>query len=409
MKGFNSAERRVGGYGECSSLALTFNCTSQNHTNVMQLLEHIIDNLRSDGPISPRSSFDSHSRLATRSLSHHRKRKRASSEGGHINSSLPASLSSSSNSITPTAELLPGLSGELRTYQLSGVRWLGSHFLQGKSTILSDEHQADRQIQAIGTLAFLQSRNIGGPFLIVSSQDLLPSWSSELHRLMPSGLLIHTYDASSSSRDMLGLIAGQRMDGLTRVVLVSHELFHSDRQSLCRHSFKLAVIDSSSGCPSRCLEDTLQQPLSTTNQFSPLLLLLTDTHPARSPSQPIQEIWPFIRMVAPEYFDRLYASVASLHHSIHQDGNGRDQNRPSSCPKHGRHKSFDDMMCDEGVEDEGQQMMADILNKLQTIVDQRVLSRSAAQFDLSLPRRETQTNLYDLFATIDQDDFDSRN
>jgi hypothetical protein len=371
-------------------------------------MENIIDNLRSDGQTSPRNSFDS--RLSTRSLTHQRKRKRPSSFEGSL-TSVSASLSFGERVKTPTAELLPSLSGELRTYQLSGVRWLGSHFIQGQNAILSDEHQADRQIQAIGTLAFLQSRNIGGPFLIVSNPDLLSSWSSELHRLVPAGLLLHTYDGSSSSRDMLGLIAGHRMDGLMRVVLVSHALFYSDRQSLCRYAFKLVVIDSSFVSPSQCLEETFQQPLST-SQCSPLILLLTDAHPARSPSQPFQEIWPFIRLIVPEHFDRLYSAVAGPH-SIHH-GHGRDQNRVTTfCSKHSHPKpSTDhDMLCDEDVEDEQQQVTADLLGRLQSIVDQRVLSRSAAQFDLHLPRRETQTNLYDLFATLDQDqhNFDSHN
>ena len=370
--------------------------------SVLELLDSTIGSLRCG--VSPRASLNSRAVVSIHSTSHHRKRKRQSSYEGNqpINPSLSATLALPK---TPTADLLPLLSVELRSYQLSGVRWLGSHFIQGQNTILSDEQQADRQVQAIGAISFLSSRNIGGPFLIVSSAELLPSWSSELHRLIPSGLLLHTYDGSSSSEQMLGLVAGNRMDPLTRCVLVTPELFHSNRQTLCRHAFKLVVIDSSgnSHSPSQCLENTFRQPLSTQDQCAPILLLLTDAHPARSLSQPIQDLWPLIKLIVPDHFDRIFTAVNTLisQHSSFQDSHSnRDQNK--SLPSSSKYQRSDDDMhlCDEDDEDEEQSIMSDLLSRLQDIVDQRVLSRSAAQFDLTLPRRDTNVNLYDLFSNL---------
>jgi SNF2 family DNA or RNA helicase len=95
-------------------------------------------------------------------------------------------------------ELLPCLQGELRMYQLTGVRWLASLHAASLSGILADQLPRDRQVQVIGLFAFLRSQGTGGPFLVVTAQDQVHSWTSELQRLLPERLAMQIHGAIPS-------------------------------------------------------------------------------------------------------------------------------------------------------------------------------------------------------------------
>lgn len=117
-------------------------------------------------------------------------------------------------------DLLPFLHGELRLHQLEGVKWLGNIQKAGLNGILSDELPHDRQAAVVGLMALLKNNGIGGPFLIVASPEALDGWAGELNRLLQSGLLIHRFNSSSGSQDMLGLLSGGQ--GWWRTIIINY-------------------------------------------------------------------------------------------------------------------------------------------------------------------------------------------
>ena len=109
-----------------------------------------------------------------------------------------------------------------------------NRYLQGLHAILGDELEHDRQVQVVGLIALLQTKGIGGPFLIVSSVGSMESWAAELNRLLPSGLLIHRFTSAADSRDMLSLLCHAPGDStvdprlLTAAQHVAHVLTSSN-------------------------------------------------------------------------------------------------------------------------------------------------------------------------------------
>jgi ATP-dependent DNA helicase len=72
--------------------------------------------------------------------------------------------------------------GVLRDYQVEGVQWLISLFENGLNGILADEMGLGKTIQCIGLLAYLKSKGVWGPFLIVAPLSTLGNWISEFRR-----------------------------------------------------------------------------------------------------------------------------------------------------------------------------------------------------------------------------------
>ena len=67
------------------------------------------------------------------------------------------------------------------------------------------------QAQVIGMLAYLQTRGVWGPLLLVSHASGLATWAAELHKMLPA-TLVHVHDGSASSRDVLNHVVGQQSE-----------------------------------------------------------------------------------------------------------------------------------------------------------------------------------------------------
>ncbi len=115
--------------------------------------------------------------------------------------------------------LLPLINGELRDYQLKGVKWLSSLYKNGMSGILADQMGLGKtvrhcqaqssklaygvhlgapplstssyyfvfvQIQTIGFISHLWKKTIYGPFIVIAPLSTLTNWEAEFQKFAPT-------------------------------------------------------------------------------------------------------------------------------------------------------------------------------------------------------------------------------
>ena len=70
--------------------------------------------------------------------------------------------------------------GVLRKYQLEGLNWLISNWINGSNVILADELGLGKAVQAICFLKYLKTLNIGGPFIVIAPLSKLDHWYKEI-------------------------------------------------------------------------------------------------------------------------------------------------------------------------------------------------------------------------------------
>eukprot|EP00698_Gefionella_okellyi_P018344 TRINITY_DN5489_c0_g1_i1.p1 TRINITY_DN5489_c0_g1~~TRINITY_DN5489_c0_g1_i1.p1 ORF type:complete len:1058 (-),score=201.19 TRINITY_DN5489_c0_g1_i1:134-3307(-) len=77
--------------------------------------------------------------------------------------------------------------GQLRDYQIEGLKWLVAQHDRGSGSILGDEMGLGKTLQVISFLAFLyHERNQRGPHLILAPLSVMSTWTSELQTWCPS-------------------------------------------------------------------------------------------------------------------------------------------------------------------------------------------------------------------------------
>lgn len=75
--------------------------------------------------------------------------------------------------------------GELRDYQIDGLKWLKVLHDNGLNGILADEMGLGKTIQVIALFAYLIEKHQSGPFLIVAPLSTIPNWLMEFNRFSP--------------------------------------------------------------------------------------------------------------------------------------------------------------------------------------------------------------------------------
>jgi SNF2 family DNA or RNA helicase len=80
--------------------------------------------------------------------------------------------------------------GELREYQLEGINWLASLYVNGASGILADEMGLGKTVQTVAMLALLIQCGAPGPFLILAPKSTLSNWASEFAKWLPQARVL---------------------------------------------------------------------------------------------------------------------------------------------------------------------------------------------------------------------------
>lgn len=75
--------------------------------------------------------------------------------------------------------------GELRDYQIEGLKWLRLLYENGLNGILADEMGLGKTIQIIALICHLIEKKVPGPYLIVAPLSTIPNWLMEFERFAP--------------------------------------------------------------------------------------------------------------------------------------------------------------------------------------------------------------------------------
>lgn len=189
--------------------------------------------------------------------------------------------------------------GQLKEYQLNGLRWLDSLYEQGINGILADEMGLGKTIQAIALLAHIvEKKGVYGPFLVIAPKSTLFNWKEEIEKFCPA-LKVLPYWGSSSERKILRKFITDknlhRPDSPFHVVVTSYLLAVSDEKVFHRIKWHYVVLDEA-----QAIKNNQSQRWKMLLSFeSRNKLLLTGT--------PIQntmsELWALLHFIMPDLFD----------------------------------------------------------------------------------------------------------
>lgn len=94
-----------------------------------------------------------------------------------------SSLTAEEKIANEQAELVPLLTGgQLKQYQIKGVKWLISLWQNGLNGILADQMGLGKTIQTIAFLAHLKGNGMDGPYLVIAPLSTLSNWMNEIAR-----------------------------------------------------------------------------------------------------------------------------------------------------------------------------------------------------------------------------------
>lgn len=135
--------------------------------------------------------------------------------------------------------------GKMRQYQLEGLEWMKSLWMNGLCGILADEMGLGKTVQTISLIAFFKENNIPGPFLIAAPLSTISNWVDEFQRWTPSIKTI-LYHGSKPERTELRkqMRLKDQKDFNFPVICTSYEICMNDRAFLSQFSWKYIVVVS---------------------------------------------------------------------------------------------------------------------------------------------------------------------
>ncbi|KAK9840665.1 hypothetical protein WJX81_008358 [Elliptochloris bilobata] len=222
-------------------------------------------------PVQPRAAPKHYNAIEQARLEHNARVRMASiaSEGrrarfllNHIEVLLPfitpqaaahiryraANYNAAADPIHAPVEAQPAcLQGEMREYQVEGLRWMVSRLGDsGVNAILADEMGLGKTLQTISFLSYMQTeRGVGGPSLVVVPLSVLPSWMAEFKRWAPNMRVVrfHCNDVQERLRLRREVLANPSSFD---VALTTYEMVQSQQlgMSLCRTIYwRYLVLD----------------------------------------------------------------------------------------------------------------------------------------------------------------------
>lgn len=197
--------------------------------------------------------------------------------------------------MSPTQAMLPLMVGEMRDYQLRGVRWLTSLYQNGLNGILADQMGLGKTVQTIGFLSHLRGKKINGPFLVVGPLSTLSNWVDEFKRWLPS-INVILYHGSKDERQKLRnkhMPVGPASEKFP-VVVTSYEIVIADSKLLQRYTWKYVIVDEGHRLKNfncKLLRELRQIPVDNK-------LLLTGTPLQNN----LSELWSLLNFLLPDIF-----------------------------------------------------------------------------------------------------------
>eukprot|EP00040_Diaphanoeca_grandis_P033107 m.201962 g.201962 ORF g.201962 m.201962 type:complete len:1174 (+) comp32808_c0_seq1:142-3663(+) len=145
--------------------------------------------------------------------------------------------------VLPTKQPKHVIGGEMREYQLEGLRWLMKQHGHGIGGILGDEMGLGKTLQVCAFLGHLKSELLeGGPYLVVAPLSVIDTWVRELKHWVPS-LIVVMFHGSEKERTRLKATTAAR--GAFDVLVTSYETLIADTQMFhpVHLQFRYLVLD----------------------------------------------------------------------------------------------------------------------------------------------------------------------
>jgi len=150
-------------------------------------------------------------------------------------------LESTTNSESlPDIPQPPKFEGQLRPYQLTGLRWMAFLSKFGIGTCLADDMGLGKTIQLIALLQHerIDPNAIVGPTLLVVPTSVVGNWQRELDKFAPE-LTVHIHHGPNRplGDEFVDIVAEHD------VVITTYGLVHRDRETLNRISWHRVTLD----------------------------------------------------------------------------------------------------------------------------------------------------------------------
>ncbi len=189
--------------------------------------------------------------------------------------------------------------GQMKKYQLEGLEWMKTLWMNGLSGILADEMGLGKTLQAISLIAFFKENNISGPFLIVAPLSTVRNWVEEFKYWSPS---INTilYHGSKDERDAMRRRKMKMQDQAKPdfpIVVTSYEICMNDKKVLANYQWRYIIVDE--GHRLKNMNCRLIKDLMTYNSANRLLITGTPLQ------NNIAELWSLLHFLLPEVFNDL--------------------------------------------------------------------------------------------------------
>ena len=124
------------------------------------------------------------------------------------------------------------LKGELRPYQLTGLKWLWTNISKGFGCCMADDMGLGKTIQVISLILKLkEEKKLKHPVLVVCPTTLMGNWMKELQMFAPS-LKVTTYHGLE-----------RKLDTNFDVILTTYAIMRIDVEEMRNHTWGMIVVD----------------------------------------------------------------------------------------------------------------------------------------------------------------------
>ena len=203
------------------------------------------------------------------------------------------------NSSSQLIEVPKSFMGDLKEYQLKGLRWLDNLFEQGINGILADEMGLGKTIQAIAFLAHLsEDKNNWGPFLVIAPNATLYNWQQEFNRFCPSLKVLPYWGALKERKTLRKFFNSTQLyvkSSAFHVCITSYQLIVCDEKVFHKVNWNYMILDEA-----QAIKNIASQRWNTLLSFNCRNRLLLSGTPIQNS---MSELWALLHFIMPNLFD----------------------------------------------------------------------------------------------------------
>jgi len=185
--------------------------------------------------------------------------------------------------------------GTLKSYQIKGLQWLVSLYVNNLNGILADEMGLGKTIQTIALLCYImEKKNNEGPFLIIAPLATISNWVIEFQRWAPDIKIVVYKGAPAERRQMAFQIKQDKHK--YNAVLTTYEYIMKDKYALNKVTWQYIIVDE--GHRMKNYKSKFTQTLGT--QFNSVYRLLLTGTPLQNN---LSELWALLNFLLPKIFN----------------------------------------------------------------------------------------------------------